>query len=64
MVKRYRDLTEKYRSFRLQPDGQYQSRFIQTILINLRKRKKGGGTTSPDKSFKAASIQRSTTSYV
>jgi ribosomal protein S7 len=40
MVKRYRDLTEKYRSFRLQPDGQYQSRFIQTIFNKFTK--KGG----------------------
>jgi ribosomal protein S7 len=40
MVKRYRDLTEKYRSFRLQPDGQYQSRFIQTIFNKFTKKGK------------------------
>lgn len=40
MVKKYRDLTEKYRSFRLQPDGQYQSRFIQTIFNKFTKKGK------------------------
>ena len=40
MVKRYRDLTEKYRSFRLQPDSQYQSRFIQTIFNKFTKKGK------------------------
>jgi ribosomal protein S7 len=40
MVKRYRDLTEKYRSFRLQPDSQYQSRLIQTIFNKFTKKGK------------------------
>lgn len=40
MVKRYRDLTEKYRSFRLQADSQYQSRFIQTIFNKFTKKGK------------------------
>lgn len=40
MVKKYRDLTEKYRSFRLQPDSQYQSRFIQTIFNKFTKKGK------------------------
>ena len=40
MVKRYRDLTEKYRAFRLQPDALYQSRFIQTVFNKFTKRGK------------------------
>lgn len=32
MVKKYRDLTEKYKAFRLQPDAVYQSRTIQTVF--------------------------------
>lgn len=40
MVKRYRDLTEKYRSFRLQPDAIYQSRFIQTVFNKFTKKGK------------------------
>lgn len=40
MVKRYRDLTEKYRSFRLQPDALYQSRVIQTIFNKFTKKGK------------------------
>lgn len=32
MVKKYRDLTEKYKAFRLQPDAVYQSRTIQTLF--------------------------------
>lgn len=40
MVKRYRDLTEKYRSFRLQPDALYQSRFIQTVFNKFTKKGK------------------------
>jgi small subunit ribosomal protein S7 len=40
MVKRYRDLTEKYRAFRLQPDAVYQSRLIQTLLNKFIKKGK------------------------
>jgi len=40
MVKRYRDLTEKYRSFRLQPDALYQSRVIQTLFNKFTKQGK------------------------
>jgi ribosomal protein S7 len=40
MVKKYRDLTEKYKSFRLRPDEQYQSRFIQTIFNKFIKKGK------------------------
>jgi ribosomal protein S7 len=40
MVKRYRDLTEKYRSFRLQPDALYQSRIIQTLFNKFTKKGK------------------------
>lgn len=32
MVRKYRELTEKYRTFRLQPDPVYQSRIIQTLF--------------------------------
>lgn len=32
MVKKYRDLTEKYRTFRLQPDALYQSKTVQTLF--------------------------------
>lgn len=40
MVKKYRDLTQKYRSFRLQPDALYQSRIIQTIFNKFTKKGK------------------------
>lgn len=40
MVKKYRDLTEKYRSFRLQPDALYQSRTIQTLFNKFTKKGK------------------------
>lgn len=40
MVKKYRDLTEKYRSFRLQPDALYQSRIIQTLFNKFIKKGK------------------------
>jgi len=40
MVKKYRDLTEKYRSFRLKPDAVYQSRLIQTFLNKFIKKGK------------------------
>lgn len=40
MKTRYRDLTEKYRSFRLQPDSMYLSRTIQTLLNKFTKRGK------------------------
>ena len=40
MVKRYRDLTEKYRSFRLQPDAIYQSRLVQTLFNKFTKQGK------------------------
>jgi ribosomal protein S7 len=32
MVKKYRDLTEKYKTLRLQPDAIYQSKTIQTLF--------------------------------
>ena len=32
MVRKYRELTEKYRTFRLLPDPVYQSRIIQTLF--------------------------------
>jgi ribosomal protein S7 len=40
MVKKYRDLTEKYRSFRLQPDAIYQSRLLQTMFNKFTKKGK------------------------
>lgn len=40
MVKKYRDLTEKYRSLRLKPDAIYQSRTIQTLFNKFTKRGK------------------------
>ncbi|MGZ6444710.1 MAG: hypothetical protein ACXWRG_11440 [Bdellovibrio sp.] len=40
MKTRYRDLTEKYRSFRLQPDSMYLSRTIQTLLNKFTKKGK------------------------
>ena len=40
MVKRYRDLTEKYRAFRLAPDALYQSHFIQTVFNKFTKKGK------------------------
>jgi ribosomal protein S7 len=40
MVKRYRDLTEKYRSFRLQPDAIYQSRYMETFFNKFTKKGK------------------------
>jgi len=40
MVKQYRDLTEKYRSFRLQPDSVYLSRVIQTLFNKFTKKGK------------------------
>lgn len=40
MVKRYRDVTEKYRSFRLQPDALYQSRLVQTLFNKFTKKGK------------------------
>jgi ribosomal protein S7 len=40
VVKRYRDITEKYRTFRLQPDAIYQSRLIQTLFNKFTKQGK------------------------
>jgi ribosomal protein S7 len=40
MKNRYRDLTEKYRSFRLQPDSLYLSRIIQTLFNKFTKKGK------------------------
>jgi ribosomal protein S7 len=40
VVKRYRDLTEKYRACRLQPDALYQSRPIQTLFNKFTKKGK------------------------
>lgn len=40
MVKKYRDLTGKYRAFRLQPDALYQSRLIQTLFNKFIKKGK------------------------
>lgn len=40
MKTRYRDLTEKYRSFRLQPDSLYLSRIIQTLFNKFTKKGK------------------------
>lgn len=40
MVKRFRDLTEKYRSFRLQSDPLYSSRYIQTLFNKFTKKGK------------------------
>lgn len=40
MKKRFRDLTEKYRSFRLQHDSLYLSRTIQTLFNKFTKRGK------------------------
>lgn len=40
MKKRYRDLTEKYKSFRLQPDSLYLSRIIQTLFNKFTKKGK------------------------
>lgn len=40
MVKKYRDLTEKYKTFRLQPDALYQSRTVQTLFNKFTKRGK------------------------
>jgi ribosomal protein S7 len=40
MKTRYRDLTEKYRSFRLQPDALYLSRIIQTLFNKFTKKGK------------------------
>jgi ribosomal protein S7 len=40
MKTKYRDLTEKYRSFRLQPDSLYLSRTIQTLLNKFTKKGK------------------------
>jgi ribosomal protein S7 len=40
MKTKYRDLTEKYRSFRLQPDALYLSRTIQTLLNKFTKKGK------------------------
>lgn len=40
MKTKYRDLTEKYRSFRLKPDSLYLSRTIQTLLNKFTKKGK------------------------
>jgi small subunit ribosomal protein S7 len=40
MVKRFRDLTEKYRAFRLHSDPLYSSRFIQTMFNKFTKKGK------------------------
>jgi len=40
MKTRYRDLTEKYRSFRLQPDSLYHSRTVQTLFNKFTKKGK------------------------
>jgi len=40
MKTRYRDLTEKYRSFRLQPDSLYLSRIVQTLFNKFTKKGK------------------------
>jgi len=40
VVKKYRDLTEKYKAFRLQPDAVYQSRVIQTLFNKFTKKGK------------------------
>lgn len=40
MVRKYRDLTEKYRSFRLRPDATYHSRTIQTLFNKFTKKGK------------------------
>jgi ribosomal protein S7 len=54
MVKRYRDLTEKYKSFRLQPDAVYQSRTIQTLFNKFTV----GGEKKTARKFIFTSIQR------
>jgi len=38
MVKRYRDVTEKYRSFRLPPEPLYGSRLLQTLFNKFTKK--------------------------
>jgi ribosomal protein S7 len=38
VVKRYRDVTEKYRSFRLAPESLYGSRILQTIFNKFTKK--------------------------
>jgi ribosomal protein S7 len=40
MKTRYRDVTEKYRSFRLQPDSLYLSRIVQTFFNKFTKKGK------------------------
>lgn len=40
MKAKHRDLTEKYRSFRLQPDSMYLSRTVQTLLNKFTKKGK------------------------
>lgn len=40
MRARHRDLTEKYKSFRLQPDSLYLSRFMQTFFSKFTKKGK------------------------
>ena len=40
MKTRYRDLTEKYKAFRLQPDSLYLSRIIQTLFNKFTKKGK------------------------
>jgi hypothetical protein len=48
MRAKHRELTEKYKAFRLQPDPLYLSRLIQTFFSKFTKKgKKGAGLSPP-----------------